>query len=241
MRNVEGRYSYSGSSRQVPAVRCGGCTKKKGAAPDGCQQWFYIDELAAAPESFRPWQRNYSFTCKWCHPAGAEVLELTKCEKYDCMIDAFLNLMYAHSRRNCMHAASLAERCVDCDLPCDCPCAISVTSVFARLHHMPCMGQARDPAEGVQSGRDQSLPPGELGFDAVRMVSEPASDPLRAPPVATCGDGRGGSDTEGDARSRGWVCMSVCLCVWCLCVCVSVCLCARGVSACLRQGSKEGG
>ena len=55
-RNTQKKYSYSGTFKNQPALRCSG----------RCRQWFYLDELEAGTigAGFRPWQRNYMYVHK---------------------------------------------------------------------------------------------------------------------------------------------------------------------------------
>ena len=84
-RNIENRYSYSGTwKKHTAALRCG-----------RCQQFFFVDELGEGllPEGFLPHQRNYRFNCAWCEPTGAEIFEVTKPKKFEAIVDGFLNMM----------------------------------------------------------------------------------------------------------------------------------------------------
>jgi hypothetical protein len=97
VRNKERRYSYSGICKPAgegPALRC-----------DKCKQFFFLDELGpkTLTEGFLPHQRNYSFSCAWCNKESSgksvECFELKKPLMYEAIVDAMLNMMYEHKRR----------------------------------------------------------------------------------------------------------------------------------------------
>lgn len=96
VRNSQARYSYSGTCKNCPSLYC-----------TECKQFFYLDELGPdlLTSGFLPHQRNYKFTCAWCHEAGhpgecVETFQLKKQKISNAIIDAFLNMMAEQKRQD---------------------------------------------------------------------------------------------------------------------------------------------